>query len=154
MRPALLPAALLGTVLGILPFNAFPAKIFLGSGAITLGYLVGTLSLVGGARVATVLLVMGIPIVDVAWQIVNRWQKGRSMSQGDRGHLHLRLVDLGISPKQIVVLYWSFCALFGATALLVSSRLYKLIALGLLGLLVVLTLALLSRRRDVSGQED
>jgi UDP-GlcNAc:undecaprenyl-phosphate GlcNAc-1-phosphate transferase len=151
--PALLPAALLGTVLGILPFNVSPARIFLGSGAVTLGYLVGTLSLVGGARVATVLLVMAIPIADVAWQIVDRWQAGRSMSEGDRGHLHLRLVDLGISQKQIVLLYWAFCALVGAAALLVSSRIYKLIALGVLGLLVVLALALLSRRRDAPERE-
>lgn len=145
--PALLPAALLGTVLGFLPFNFHPARIFLGSGAITLGYLVGTLSLVGGARVATVLLVMGIPIVDVAWQIVNRWQHGRSMNEGDRGHLHYRLGDIGLSQRQIVFLYWGFCALFGAMALLVSSRLYRLLALGLLSALVVAVLEVLSRRK-------
>jgi len=144
--PALLPAALLGTVLGFLPFNVRPAKIFLGSGAVTLGYLVGTLSLVGGARVATVLLVMGIPIVDVAWQILNRWQHGKSMNQGDRGHLHLRLCDLGLSQTQVVYLYWAVCALFGVAALLVSSRIYKLIGIGVLAILVLAVLTALSRR--------
>ena len=147
--PALLPTALLGTVLGFLPFNFYPARIFLGSGAITLGYIVGTLSLVGGARVATVLLVMALPIVDVAWQILNRWRHGRSMNQGDRGHLHYRLYDLGMSQRQVVFLYWGMCTLFGALALLVSSRLYKLIAIAILGILAVVVLAMLSRRKDL-----
>ncbi len=145
--PALLPLALLGVLLGLLPFNFNPARIFLGSGAITLGYLIGTLSLVAGARVATVLLVMGIPIIDVAWQIVNRWRHGRSMSMGDRGHLHFRLFDLGMSQRQVVLLYWLFCAIFGALALLVSSRIYKLIVLVVLGALVFAMLARLSRPR-------
>jgi UDP-GlcNAc:undecaprenyl-phosphate GlcNAc-1-phosphate transferase len=144
--PALLPAALLGAILGFLPFNIFPAKIFLGSGAITLGYLIGTLSLVAGARVATVLLVMGIPIVDVAWQIVNRWRHGRSMNEGDRGHLHYRLQDLGWSQPQIVLLYWAFCALSGVLALLVSSRMLKLIVILCLAAWVMVVLAVLSRR--------
>jgi UDP-N-acetylmuramyl pentapeptide phosphotransferase/UDP-N-acetylglucosamine-1-phosphate transferase len=133
-------------MLGFLPFNFFPAKIFLGSGAITLGYLIGTLSLVAGARVATVTLVMGIPIVDVVWQILDRWRQGRSMNEGDRGHLHFRLQDLGWSQPQIVLLYWAFCASFGILALVVSSGLFKLIAIIGLGVWVMLTLAVLSRR--------
>ena len=150
--PALLPMALLGTTLGFLPYNFYPARVFLGSGAITLGYIVGTLSLVGGARVATVLLVMGPPIVDVAWQILNRWQRGRSMSEGDRGHLHFRLYHLGMSQRQVVFLYWVFCALSGAAALLVSSRMYKLIVIVGLSILMIVVLALLSRRQNV-GEE-
>jgi UDP-GlcNAc:undecaprenyl-phosphate GlcNAc-1-phosphate transferase len=146
--PALLPAALLGTMLGFMPFNFAPAKIFLGSGAITLGYLIGTLSLVAGARVATVLLVMGIPIVDVAWQIVNRWRHGRSMNEGDRGHLHYRLQDLGWSQSQIVFLYWAFCASFGVLALLVSSGILKLIAILCLAAWVAVVLSVLSRRAE------
>jgi UDP-GlcNAc:undecaprenyl-phosphate GlcNAc-1-phosphate transferase len=150
--PALLPMALIGAMLGFLPFNFYPAKIFLGSGAITLGYLIGTLSLVAGARVATVTLVMGIPIVDVIWQIQNRWRHGRSMSDGDRGHLHFRLQDLGWSQPQIVLLYWAFCALFGILALVVSSGLFKLVAIAGLGVWVTLTLAVLSRRTQ-TGQD-
>jgi UDP-GlcNAc:undecaprenyl-phosphate GlcNAc-1-phosphate transferase len=146
--PALLPAALLGTILGFMPFNYAPAKIFLGSGAITLGYLIGTLSLVAGARVATVLLVMGIPIVDVAWQIMNRWRHGRSMNEGDRGHLHYRLQDLGWSQRQIVFLYWAFCASCGALALLVSSRILKLITILCLAAWVMVLLTILSRRAE------
>ena len=136
--PALLPAALLGAMLGFLPFNIFPARIFLGSGAITLA----------PARIATALLVMGIPIVDVAWQIVNRWRQGRSMNEGDRGHLHYRLQDMGWSQPRIVYLYWAFCASFGVLALLVSSRMLKLIAILCLAAWVMVVLAVLSRRAE------
>jgi len=151
--PALLPAALLGTLLGFLPFNFSPAKIHLGSGAITLGYLIGTLSLVAGARVATVTLVMGIPIVDVAWQILSRWRHGRSMNEGDRGHLHYRLQDLGFAQSKVVLGYWLFCALLGALTFVVSSRLYKAIAIVVLGASVMLVLGLLSRRAERHGPE-
>jgi UDP-GlcNAc:undecaprenyl-phosphate GlcNAc-1-phosphate transferase len=152
--PSLLPLALLGSVLGFLPFNTHPARIFLGSGAISLGYLIGTLSLVGGARVATVGLVMGIPIVDVAWQILNRWRHGRSMNEGDRGHLHYRLYDLGMSQRHVVLLYWGVCAFFGAMALLVSSRLYKLLAIVALGVCVTIVLTNLSRRAEPDAPKD
>jgi UDP-GlcNAc:undecaprenyl-phosphate GlcNAc-1-phosphate transferase len=146
--PALLPLALLGTLLGFLPFNLYPARIHMGSGAVTLGYLIGTLALVGGARVATITLVMGIPIVDVAWQILNRWRHGRSMNEGDRGHLHYRLQDLGLPQRRVVWGYWLFCALLGALALVVSSRLYKGVAIVVLAGSVLVALALLSRRAE------
>jgi len=146
--PALLPAALLGTLLGLLPFNFFPARIHMGSGAVTLGFLIGTLSLVAGARVATVTLVMGIPIVDVAWQILYRWRHGRSMNEGDRGHLHYRLQDLGLAQSRVVLGYWFFCALLGALTFVVSSRLYKALAIVALGVTVLLVLGWLSRRAE------
>nr|HID12492.1 undecaprenyl/decaprenyl-phosphate alpha-N-acetylglucosaminyl 1-phosphate transferase [Anaerolineae bacterium] len=70
---ALLPLALLGAMLGFLPYNFAPSRVFLGSaGAFFLGYALGGLGLIAGARVATVLMVMGLPIVDVAWQIFDR----------------------------------------------------------------------------------
>lgn len=145
---AVLPVALLGALVGFLPFNVAPARIFLGSaGAFFLGYALGGLGLIAGGRVATVLLVMGLPIVDVAWQIFDRLRHRRSPGQGDRGHLHFRLLDLGLSQRTIVLSYWGFCALFGALALLVSSRLYKLLALGVIGAVVIGVLAWLSRQR-------
>lgn len=144
--PALLPVALLGATLGFLPYNMHPARVFMGScGSFFLGYAVATLSLVGGARVATVLLVMSVPVADVAWQIVRRRRMGRSIGEGDRGHLHFRLYDLGLSQRQVVGIYWGVSALFGVMALLLSSRLYKLVAIVGMGLIAVLILALLSR---------
>jgi UDP-GlcNAc:undecaprenyl-phosphate GlcNAc-1-phosphate transferase len=89
---------------------------------------------------------MGLPIVDVAWQIVDRLRRHRSPSQADRGHLHYRLLDVGLSQRTIVLSYWVFCGLFGLLALAVSSRLYKLLALLVIVALVVLVLVWLSRR--------
>jgi UDP-GlcNAc:undecaprenyl-phosphate GlcNAc-1-phosphate transferase len=138
---ALLALALAGTVLGFLPFNFFPAKIFLGSaGANVLGFALGVLSIIGGAKVATALLVLGIPILDVAWQIVSRLRAHKSPFVADRGHLHHRLLDLGFSQRAIVILYYTFTAFFGALALILPSGIYKLVALVIIGIGAVLVL--------------
>jgi UDP-GlcNAc:undecaprenyl-phosphate GlcNAc-1-phosphate transferase len=145
---ALYSLALCGACLGFLLFNFQPARVFLGSaGAMTLGYALATLSILAPARVATALLVMVIPIADTGFQLVDRWRQGKSPTHGDRGHLHYRLMDLGLSQRQIVLGYWTFCGVFGALALLISAPLYKLIAIGALVLIVVGLLALLSRRQ-------
>lgn len=145
---AVLPLALLGATAGFLPYNFHPARVFMGStGAFFLGYAFGCLGIIAGARVATVLLVMGLPIVDVGWQIVDRARRRRSPGQADRGHLHFRLLDLGFSQRIIVLAYWAFCGLFGLLALTISSRIYKLLTLLMLGGLVVAVLLLLSRRQ-------
>ncbi len=145
---ALFSVALAAACLGFLAFNIFPARVFLGSaGAMTLGYALATLSILAPARVATALLVMAIPITDAAFQAVDRWRRGKSPAEGDRGHLHYRLMDLGLSQTQIVVGYWVFCAVFGTLALVISAPLYKLIAVVALGILVVMLLVALSRRR-------
>mgnify|MGYP006301951741 CR=1 FL=1 len=141
---ALLPLALMGGLIGFLPYNMAPARVFLGSaGAFFLGYALAALGLIAGGRTATVLMVMGLPIVDVAWQIFDRIRRHRSPVEGDRGHLHYRLRDLGLSKRLIVLLYWGFCALFGVLAL-VAAPWQKLIALLSIGAIVILALTLLS----------
>jgi UDP-GlcNAc:undecaprenyl-phosphate GlcNAc-1-phosphate transferase len=147
--------ALLGASLGFLVYNIAPARVFMGSnGAFMLGYLLGALGLVAGGRVATVLLVMGIPIVDVAWTILDRWRHGDSPFRGDRRHLHFRLQDAGLSTRAIVSVYWAFCAISGALGLLLASRLYKLIALLLLGGLTLVLLLYLSRKAETHDKSD
>jgi len=143
---AFFPIALAGACLGFLPYNFYPARIFMGSaGAMTLGYTLATLSILAPARIATALLVMGIPIIDVAWLIVSRWRRGVNPARAGRDHLHFRLLDLGLSQRQIVTLYYSFCAFFGSLALLMSSGLYKLLALIVMGVLMGTALMWLSR---------
>jgi UDP-GlcNAc:undecaprenyl-phosphate GlcNAc-1-phosphate transferase len=143
--------ALLGASLGFLVYNVAPARVHLGSnGAFFLGYTIGSLGLIAGGRVATVLLVMGIPIVDVAWTILDRWRHGENPLHGDRRHLHFRLQDAGLSTRRIVFVYWGFCGLAGAAALVLSSRLYKLLSLVLLAGLTVGLLAYLSRDTGAS----
>lgn len=146
---ALYSLALAGACVGFLLFNFHPAKVFLGSaGAMTLGFALAGLSIIAPARVMTALLVMAIPIVDVAFQIVDRWRRGQSPTQGDRGHLHFRLADLGLSQRTIVIGYWLFCAAFAVAALLIESREQKVVAFGVLGALVVSVLVLLSRSQS------
>ncbi len=151
---ALLPMALLGATLGFLPFNFSPAKIFLGSGASFLGFTLGALSIIGGAKMAAILLVMGLPLLDVMWQIVHRLVRGQNPVHGDRGHLHFRLLDLGLSQRQIVIGYYLFCAVFGGLALLIPSRLYKLIALIAMALIAVVGFIWLSRRNPSVTQNE
>lgn len=138
---ALLPLALLGAVLGFLPYNFNPSSVIMGSsGAFFLGFVLAALGIMGGARVATVLLVLGLPILDVAWLIWRRVRSGRSPYHSSRDHLHHRLLDLGFSQRQIVLAYYAFCALPGGLAIFINSRLTKLLALGILGLLALAVL--------------
>ncbi len=144
---ALLPLALLGATLGFLPFNFYPARVFMGSsGSLVLGYAIATLGIAAGAKLALVLLVLSIPIVDVAWLMFSRLRAGRSFGQADRRHLHYRLLDLGLSQRQVVLLYYAYCIALGVAALLISSRLLKLIVLVVLGLGALALLAWLARR--------
>ena len=138
---AVLPLALLGATLGFLPFNFNPARIFMGSsGSYFLGFAVAALGIIGGARMATVLMVLGLPIVDVAWLIWRRRRRGLSAGQGGRDHLHFRLLDLGLGQRQIVLGYYAFCAAFGLLALSIGPRIYKLLALLTLGGIVLAVL--------------
>jgi UDP-GlcNAc:undecaprenyl-phosphate/decaprenyl-phosphate GlcNAc-1-phosphate transferase len=134
---ALLPLAMTGACLGFLMYNFFPARIYLGGGAPLLGYWLAALSIIGGAKMATILLVLGLPLMDAAWQAFTRLMRGQNPMQGDRGHLHFRLLDRGIlSHRQIVLLYYFFCAFFGILTLVLESQLYKFIAFGvMLGLI-------------------
>jgi UDP-GlcNAc:undecaprenyl-phosphate GlcNAc-1-phosphate transferase len=144
---SLLPLALLGAALGFLPYNFHPARVFMGSnGALFLGYTTGVLGIIGGAKMATVLLVMGLPLLDVVWQIVRRVRAGANPTVGDRGHVHYRLLDLGLSQRQIVIGYYIFCAIFGGIALVTASRLFKLIALLVMAAVIAVGFAVLSRR--------
>lgn len=143
---ALLPLALLGCCVGFLPYNFFPARIFLGGGAYVLGYALGTLSIVAGAKVATALLLLWVPILDVAWQFYARWRRGQPLGLGDRGHLHFRLQDMGWPQSRVVLLYYGITVLLGALALFISSRLLKFTLLSILGLVVVALLAILTQK--------
>jgi UDP-GlcNAc:undecaprenyl-phosphate/decaprenyl-phosphate GlcNAc-1-phosphate transferase len=134
---SLLPLSLMGASLGFLLYNFNPARVFMGGGALYLGYLVGTLSIIGGAKMATVLLVMGLPLMDFTWQIVNRLRRGRNPMKGDRGHIHFRLQDVGYGQRLIVVVYYLFCACFGVLTLVTTSQLFKFIAFGVMVIMII-----------------
>lgn len=144
---ALLPAALAGATIGFLPFNFHPARVFMGSGgSYFLGWAMAALGIISGAKVATVLLVMGLPILDVAWLIYHRWRRGGQPGFNGRDHLHHRLLDIGFTQRQIVLGYYFFCAAFGFLALGLGTRLFKLVALIVLASAALAVLVWASRQ--------
>lgn len=129
---AVLCFALAGSLLGFLRWNFHPATIFAGtSGVMFLGYTLALLSILGTAKVAVALLVLGVPIIDAFWIIVRRLAQRRSPFSPDRGHLHHRLLDVGLSHRQTVLLIYGICIALAALALLLSgaSQLYAFMGL-------------------------
>lgn len=145
---SLLPLALCGTTLGYLFYNSYPARIFLGSGATVLGFWLGTLSIIGGAKMATILMVLGLPLMDFLWQALRRLSEGRNPMAGDRGHLHFRLQDTGINPRIIVIAYYFFCSFFGILTLVITSAAFKFIAMGIMVALLIGGFALVAKRNE------
>jgi UDP-GlcNAc:undecaprenyl-phosphate/decaprenyl-phosphate GlcNAc-1-phosphate transferase len=143
---ALLPLALMGATLGFLPYNFYPAKVFLGSGSLILGYAIATTGIAAGAKLALLLMVLAVPILDVAWLILVRLRAGQPIGHGDRRHLHFRLLDLGLRQRQVVALYYGYCIALGAAALLIDSRLLKLAVLVVLAAAILCFLAWLAHR--------
>ena len=95
---------------------------------------------------ATILLVMGLPLMDLGWQVVNRIRHGRNPFQGDRGHLHFRLLDTGrYTARQIALGYYVICSIFGLMTLVTTSQLFKFIAFGVMIIFVVIGFIALGR---------
>lgn len=134
------------SVLGFLVFNWNPAKIFLGEGgSLLIGYVLGVLAIISGAKIAMALLIMGIPILDVAWTILRRLFKGKNPFRfSDKKHLHHRLLALGLSQKQVALVFYFLSFIFGFVGLFLQSR-GKFIALLFLSLLMFITVWLFSR---------
>lgn len=100
----ILPLCLAGSLAGFLVFNWHPARIFLGdSGAMFLGLALGTVSIVGPAKLGTALLVLVIPVLDVAWAIVRRRMRGKNFLSGDKQHVYHRMMELGMSHLWTVI---------------------------------------------------
>lgn len=116
---AVLPLALLGALLGFLSHNFHPARIFMGtSGSVLLGYWLATMSVIGGAKVGTAFVVLGVPILDTAWVMGRRLLARRSPFRGGDGeHLPQRIHALGFSQLQTVLMLYCICAVFGLLTL-------------------------------------
>jgi UDP-GlcNAc:undecaprenyl-phosphate/decaprenyl-phosphate GlcNAc-1-phosphate transferase len=134
---AVLCAIVAGASIGFLPWNFFPAKIFMGdSGAMLLGLLMGVATVSGVGRnpyppsggdlaaiaipIALPLLVLAIPFLDVLLAIVRRMRKGLGVHHADKQHIHHRLMDIGHSHRQAVLLMYLWSALISACALAVA----------------------------------
>lgn len=140
-QTALLAITFAGALLGFLILNFHPAKIFLGEGGSTLaGFILAILAIVSGGKIATAILVMGIPVLDAIWVVLQRLFNRQNPFVGDRKHLHYRLLDLGFSHPQAVLFLYALTGIFGVAALFLQS-LGKLVLLGILIAVMVVLIA-------------
>lgn len=140
----ILAAITAGAYLGFLPWHVFPQKIMPGySGSTLAGYLLAILSILSTTKVGALVVVLGVPLIDTGYTIVRRILQGKSPVWGDRGHLHHRLLDAGLSKAQVAIFYWMFTALLGFLALNLNtaSKIYTMVGITLLlgGLILWLT---------------
>jgi UDP-GlcNAc:undecaprenyl-phosphate GlcNAc-1-phosphate transferase len=148
---AILAAIFTGAVLGFLLHNWYPSRIIMGdSGSQFLGIGLAVLSIMGGAKVALALMVLGIPILDVAIVMINRVRRGQSPLHYDTTHLHHRLKATGLSPRQICYVLYTFTTFFGILALNLQP-LYKLIGLALVVLVMVALIVWIDYRQRHRG---
>ncbi|EFR32639.1 glycosyltransferase, group 4 family [Peptoniphilus harei ACS-146-V-Sch2b] len=142
---SLVCALVAGACLGFLPFNFNPAKIFMGdTGALYLGFMLSYISISGFLKQAAILmifvpvLILGVPVFDTAFAMVRRKLSGKSMVEADKGHLHHRLLKMGLNQRQTVVILYSISAIFGVLANLIS-RFHSSIALVIsIGVLLII----------------
>jgi UDP-GlcNAc:undecaprenyl-phosphate GlcNAc-1-phosphate transferase len=122
---AIVAAALSGATLGFLPFNFNPAKIFMGdTGSTFLGFMLASISVQGTLKsyttiaIAIPLLVLGLPLFDTVFAILRRLINKKPIMQADRGHLHHRLIDSGLTQRQAVIIMYIISMFLGITAIM------------------------------------
>ncbi|TAK04738.1 undecaprenyl/decaprenyl-phosphate alpha-N-acetylglucosaminyl 1-phosphate transferase [Patescibacteria group bacterium] len=120
---AILALVIAGAFLGFLPWNWSPAKVFLGEGgSLFAGYAIGILAVISGSKVATTLLVLGIPLLDLIGVILQRVAQRLPPTRGDRRHLHFRLVDAGLPVPTAVLSLYAIALVFGLIGLFAQTR--------------------------------
>jgi len=130
---ALLCGVFGGALLGYLPWNFNPARVFIGTtGVMVMGYLLAVLAILGSAKIAVALLILGVPIIDTFWIILRRIVSGHSPFTPDRGHIHHRLLDLGLSHRGVVLMIYAITAALAVVSLALaggSGPLYAFMAI-------------------------
>lgn len=137
----------IGALLGFLVFNFHPAKIFLGdNGALLLGFIIAFVSLLGFKNITLISLffpvvILAVPFIDTLFAMIRRVKKGQRIMQADKSHLHHRLLDLGYTHRQTVILIYAIAIMFSV----VSVILYLSQPWGvfLMSLLIILTIELI-----------
>lgn len=125
---AIVMAALVGACVGFMPYNANPAKMFMGdTGSTFLGFILATMSIQGLFKFYAIIsfavpfLILGLPIFDTAFAFIRRIAHGQSPMHADRGHIHHRLVDMGLSQKQAVATLYVISAILGLSAVVLTT---------------------------------
>lgn len=122
--PVLVLAAITGgAYLGFLPWNWFPQKIMPGYGGKSLaGFMLGILSILSGAKVGALMLILGIPIIDAVLVVIKRLREHRSPVWGGYEHFHHSLLSLGWGKRRIASFYWGMSGILAILALQLNSR--------------------------------
>ena len=129
---ALITAILAGACFGFLPFNTNPARIFMGdTGALFLGFTLSVLSVQGVFKLHTVLsflipiALFALPLMDTVFAIIRRLTRKESPFNGDRAHLHHKLVDLGFTQREAVRILYSVCGILGLVSIIFSEDIFS-----------------------------
>jgi len=146
---AIIMAALAGACIGFLPYNFNPAKIFMGdTGALLLGYLLATVSIIGLFKfyavvsIAAPLLVLALPLIDTSFAFFRRLFKGQNPMAPDRGHFHHRLIDMGLSQKQAVAVLYAASGLLGLAAVVITTTEHMRALVLLIAVIIAIIVAL------------
>ena len=125
---AVILAALLGSCLGFIPYNFNPAQIFMGdTGSTFLGFVLAGLSIQGLFKMYAVIsflvpfLILGVPFFDITFAVIRRLAKHQNPMTADRGHIHHRLIDMGLSQKQSVAIVYMLTGILGLAAVLLAN---------------------------------
>ena len=125
---AVLLLALAGAAIGFLPYNFNPAKIFMGdTGSLFLGFVLSVIAIEAAIKSAAALaiaipiLAIGLPIFDTTFAIIRRASSGKPIMQADKGHLHHRLLNKGLTQKQTVLILYAISMVLGISAILISE---------------------------------
>ena len=161
MIAVIMISSLIGALVGFLPFNFAPAKTFIGdTGSNFLGFMLAIVSILGVAKTYTMavivlpILVLGLPILDVAFAIFRRIKKGKSIKaifSADNGHVHHKLVQRGFTQKQAVLILYGASAILGMFAIILfESGIWKAISF----LLMVVAAVALGYRNFVNEKQE
>lgn len=149
-----LTAAIAGGCLGFLPRNFSPSEIIMGdTGALFLGFSLATMSIMGVFKsyalfsIVIAVLVLALPIFDTLFAMIRRYVQGKPIMQADRGHLHHRLIDAGLSHRSTVILLYGLSALCGAVAILIALRDIRAISVLIVLVVVMVSMVSVYRKR-------
>ncbi len=137
-------SVLIGSILGFIRYNFYPAKIFLGdNGALMLGYIIGVLSLLGFKNITLIslffpIIILAVPFIDMLVAMIRRYRQGKPIMQADKSHLHHKLLELGYTHPQTVILIYSIAILFSiASIILYLSTSWGAVLIGFMILITI-----------------
>jgi len=163
---AIFAAAIAGSCFGFLPYNKYPAKLFMGdAGSTFLGFIFGSISVMGlfkgyaAISMSVPFLILALPIFDTSFAIIRRISKGQSPMHPDRGHLHHRLIDMGFNQKQTVTILCITSGLLSLSAVVLMLSGFERALIFILAVMVLLlagikVLAIHNKEREEENEED